>query len=727
MKTRIALPLLAACWILGFPAAGAAGETEFSGTVTLDLRGVSGEREAAKSQEYRDLRDGVAVSTDLHHADGGYHLEIESRDLGLDNQSLHLRGGDYGNFKYGIFYDETPHNYSFGARTFFTGIGTDELDYSAASRPKNQDTRLTPAVSTNQSLWNQFDYSIQRKAYGSGIEVSLKSPFYFRLNAKQEERTGTKPLGADSGVFADIIGTQTSSFGNVVEMPEPVDYRTTTAIVEAGYRTRPVVLTLSGLWSSFNNDNETLSWRNPYATTERVIETNYLPPDNDYWKVDAQGVFRLPASSTLAMRASYARLKDDLNLGTTTTDSVAANATNGISAATSPSYFTTTLGLNRSRFKGDVGYTNVRVAYDTSALKTITLGVLYDYAGKENESSTVEYTNLTTGDTVESELFENHKHHAGLSLGMGLPWETRLNLGYDYSKVDRTVREDAENTEDHGVSVRLRNAAFDLLTTRVKYQHVFRSSEFGLDASDFAAGDAASIELYERRFDVADKDRDVAGIGFDLSPTDRLDLGLEYTFTRDDYDTTALGLQKESRHEIYLDLSYRLPRDVVLGLSSGYERLESDQRERQYSPGNSTNPSSADTATAFNWYESLESDVWSWGLSAKVPVVKDKLDLAATWNYQESDGEGLFFSTGKALVDLDASGDYTKDTLEIKATYHVAKQLEVTLGYLHERLDYSDDQWNQYKYSSTNAFLSGAYADEEYDLNVGYLKMKFTF
>jgi len=112
---------------------------------------------------------------------------------------------------------------------------------------------------------------------------------------------------------------------------------------------------------------------------------------------------------------------------------------------------------------------------------------------------------------------------------------------------------------------------------------------------------------------------------------------------------------------------------------------------------------------------------------ANVPLVKDKLDFAASWNYQKSDGEGLFSSTGKTLVDIAASDDYTKSTLEIKAIYHVAKQLEVILGYLYEKLDYSDDQWNKYKYAPAASFLSGAYSDVDYDINVGYVKMKYSF
>jgi MtrB/PioB family decaheme-associated outer membrane protein len=726
MKTGIACSLLAAGLLLGSTAARAA-EPEFGGSITLRLIGIDDDHKSAKAQEYRDLQDGVAASASLRFAKGAYYLDVDGRDFGLDDQSFQLRGGEYGTFKYSLFYDQTPHNYSFGARTFFSGIGTGTLDYAAAPRAKNKDAKLTPAVSTDKNLWNTFDYAILRKAYGGAFEVSLRSPFYVKLGAKQEDRTGTKPLGADSGVFADITGAQTSSFGNVTEMPEPVDYRTRTVTAEAGYRTRPMVLALTGLWSSFDNANTLLNWRNPYVTTERVIETNYLPPDNDYWKVGAQGVFRFQPHSTLALRVSYARLKDDLNLGTTATDSVAPNATNGIPTSTSPTYFTTALGLDRSRFKGDIGYTNVRFSYDTSALQPLNLGLVYDYTGRDNKSDTVTYTNLKTGLSVESELFEYHKHHGGINLGMKLPLVTTLNIGYDFTRTDRTIRDDAKDTTENEFSLRLRNAASDLLTTRVKYQHLNRTSKTEISAADFKPGDAAAIELYERKFDIADRKRDVAGIGFDLAPAASLDLSLDYQYARDNYDETTLGLQKATRHEVNADLSYQLARFATLTASAGFEKVVSDQQERTFSPGNDTNPASANTATAFNWSERVKSDNWSFGLSAKVPIVKDKLTLGASWNRVKSDGEGLFSTTANPLADLGASDDYTRDTVDVRLSYRVAKQLELTLGFQHEKLDYNDDRWKNYAYVSSATFLSGAYADTDYDINLGYLKMKYSF
>ena len=112
-------------------------------------------------------------------------------------------------------------------------------------------------------------------------------------------------------------------------------------------------LQINTLTAKTTYENQTLNWRNPYVTTESVTETNYLAPENDYWKIGGQGVFRLPARSTLSLRASYARLTDDLNLGTTATDSAAGDAT-GTAAGT---------GRVRAAFGGRSGDLDITVTY----------------------------------------------------------------------------------------------------------------------------------------------------------------------------------------------------------------------------------------------------------------------------------------------------------------------------------------------------------------------------
>lgn len=725
MKRRIICALLAALPFFAALASHAA-ESEFGGTITLELSALDENDQSAKFQEYRDLRDGVTADVDLLLLKGSSYLEVSGRNIGLGDQSLTLGGGSYDSFKYTLFFTEIPHNYSFGARTFYSGAGTADLDYAAPDRAKGTDAQLRPTVGSDTNLWNTFDYGIVRKQYGGVAEVSAKSPFFVKIGAKREERTGSKPLGADSGVFADIIGNQGSSFGNVVEMPEPVDYLTSTATVEAGYRSKPMVLTFMGLLSSFDNDNQTLDWRNPYVTTERLIETNYLAPENEYWRVGGQGVFRLPAHSTFSLRASYARLTDDLNLGTAVADSKAAPA-GGLNATNSPDYFTTTLGVNRKKFKGEIDYTSARASLDTGALQPLTLNVQYDYTGRKNHSSTVEYTNFATGDSVESERLEYYANHASLDLGMKLSPRTKLDLLYDFRDTRREDRDDATSTTDHSVSLRLRNSSFERLTTRLQYQHLFRSSDAEEMIPSPSLTQDSSIELFVRRFDIADKDRDRAGVQFDLAVTENLDISLEYAYSRDDYDETTLGRLEDQRHEAFADLSYELPRGVLLGASAGYERVVTDQAQRQYNPGDITDPAAGNSRTAFNWTESLESDLWSYGLFAKVPVLPNKLDFAASWSYQKSDGEGLFTSSRTPLLDLNDSDNYKLQALEFKAIWKAARQLELVLGYRYEKFEESDTQWDGYVSVSRTSFLTGAYADEDYNVHIGYLLTRFTF
>ena len=144
MKTRVISALLAASLLLPAPASHAAEESGFGGTLTLRLLVLDEDDQSAKFQEYRDLRDGVSADVDLRHAQGAYHQEFTGRNLGLEDQTFKLGGGSYDRFKYKLFFSEIPHNYTFGARTFFAGVGTAELDYAAVNRAKDTDTRLTP-------------------------------------------------------------------------------------------------------------------------------------------------------------------------------------------------------------------------------------------------------------------------------------------------------------------------------------------------------------------------------------------------------------------------------------------------------------------------------------------------------------------------------------------------------------------------------------------------------
>ena len=197
-----------------------AGGYVYTGSVDLGVRSVSDGDKSAKFQEYRDLKPGVFADLTFGGDNGAYFMDFTGENIGRNDQKFEMEGGKYGAFKYSLHYDEIIHNYSFGAKTFYSGVGTASLDYSATNRAKNTDSSYTPAISTDAGLWaSTFDYSTKSKDTGAMLDFTFGTPFYITVDANQVESKGVRPVGTPSGVYVDKKGTQTSSFGNVVELP----------------------------------------------------------------------------------------------------------------------------------------------------------------------------------------------------------------------------------------------------------------------------------------------------------------------------------------------------------------------------------------------------------------------------------------------------------------------------------------------------------------------------
>lgn len=117
------------------------------------------------------------------------------------------------------------------------------------------------------------------------------------------------------------------------------------------------------------------------------------------------------------------------------------------------------------------------------------------------------------------------------------------------------------------------------------------------------------------------------------------------------------------------------------------------------------------------------------GLNIEALLMADRLRLYAGWDWAESDGESDFDSAD--LIDTDEVENFIQHILELKGTYYIDTAWSVTLGYVYEEWDCSDDQWNNYMIvvpgSRGDAFLSGAYADQDYEGHTGYLSVTYRF
>ena len=305
-----------------------AAESSFEGEVSAQGQLVHVNGSEAKFDEYADTKDGVYGAADLKYNSESYFMRLNAEDIGYDTQKYSLDGGMWGKFKYDLYYNEIPHNMTFGAKSFFSGIGGSDLT----------------GAPTPVSSWHKFDYETERKRFGGGISLDLLSPFFLDISAQTEKKEGIKPAGADGG--STLLFT---------ELPEPVDYRTDSFHVEGGYSKRPFFASLSYDFSKFDNDDQALDFANPFTLAGDSVT---LPPENKYYKLGFKGAIFLMYNTKISVNASSARATSD-------TDSNSILLTNS--------------------FKGKVDTKNLNAVLTSNPVKFLDAKLFYKYYDRANE------------------------------------------------------------------------------------------------------------------------------------------------------------------------------------------------------------------------------------------------------------------------------------------------------------------------------------------------------
>ncbi len=637
----------------------------------------------AKFSEYRDLKQGFSVfgNIGLGIDSDNYFLKFRASDMGYETQSYELEGGMWGKFKLDLFYDEIPHNITFDARTPFLGAGSDTL---------------LGAPNTNFPGWNTFDYSIQRRQYGGGLKLDMIKPFFFNVSFQRENREGIKPTGAAPGTSDDFA----------LELPEPVQYVTNNLKVETGYAKNPLFLSLSYLYSVFNNSNSSLNFIDPLvAAPEAGAPNNFsLPPDNTYHKGALKGALKLPFNS-----------KFSTNIG--------------ISRGTSETSLSPIIG---SFFTGRVETQNYDFAFTSNPVRFLDAKVYYKYYRRHNESD---------DPTGVADIFLDYKISTfGADLGLRLPENFYLSGGYKYVKTKRNKKGETDPEEilpfntDNIYFVNLKWTGFDLLDARVGYEKFDRDVNYQTVESSVNPA---------RRFSYAAQNKDTFKAALDIFPLENLNCGLEYRYSRIDYSDTIFGLRSDKRHELNISADYTIAKIAQVYGYGDYGWIKFDQVQQQ----------TEGLVTPANWNAKQTDITYGYGIGAKIHIIPNKLTLVFQHDYLKSNGsvdftlDPVFFTAagGAGLdgigannsnIDISRWDDYTLYSFKIKAVYNFTKFFSASVGYAYERLKYNDAQLDGYQFvnppggpvAGTNgAYLTGAYKDQSYRANLIFGGMSYKF
>jgi MtrB/PioB family decaheme-associated outer membrane protein len=698
MKRQIFLSVLLFGLASLSPAFAEEKEDKFSGEINAQgtLTHINGNE--AKFNEYGDMRNGLYSDVKLKYDDNKYYVDFYSRNMFYDTQSYDLEGGKWGAFKFNINYNEIPHNFTYDAQTLYSGAGTNNLTYP--SHPP----------STNVSTWNTFDYSTKRKDYGAGLKFDVLKPFFLDFSVAIDERKGIYPIGAAG----------TSPGGISIELPAPIDYKTNSINLLGGYVRNPLFISLGYFYSNFTDSNTNLYFRNPATNnTASVMDTYSMPPDNQYYKINLKGALKLPLNSKFNIDLATASAKSDAILSNSYVDNVAGGLRS--------------IALSTPFFNGQVDTNNISTSVTSKPLSFLDAKIFLKYDDRENKSDVITITDATqTPATFTNTLFNYRRVKYGTELGFQLPAKFYFLGTYNHSTISRE-REDIPDNRDDLFSGELRWKGFDFLAARIGYERLDRRAEFQIT-------DPTDIETFIRRFDAAGKIRDTYKASLDLFPTDNFSISFNYKHRVTNYPDTILGLTGDKGDEFLIDVDYLINKRIRLFGSFDYERIRQDQFQRQTT--GAVDPSLPPTPTAFNWTAAQKDENYSYSAGAEIFIIPEKLTLLLQYSYLQADGSvdytyllgAVPLPTGRTQDNIDLSNwdGYKLSYFLIKLSYNVTKSLSVAAGYVYEKYDYNDAQYDGYQYvpaitGSNGAYLTGAYNNPSYESHVGFVTLSYRF
>jgi hypothetical protein len=202
------------------------------------------------------------------------------------------------------------------------------------------------------------------------------------------------------------------------------------------------------------------------------------------------------------------------------------------------------------------------------------------------------------------------------------------------------------------------------------------------------------------------------------------------------YNETILGLKSTTSNQVNLDAGYTIGKIAQLNAYFDVELKKDYQLQRNISATGSPDPSVQNRAD-YNWDVVLKDNSYSWGAGSEIYIVPDnRLTLLLQYDnvnsYGNADFSYLFVPalTGRLNndnIDIATWDDYRLTSYSAKLRYKPTKNYTFIAGYAYEQYKYNDSQFNNYLMVQGTNYLSGAYANPNYDAHVIFVAASYKF
>jgi hypothetical protein len=495
--------------------------------------GVKGEGGGeAKFTEYRDLQEngGLYGRARLKFDTEKNFLNFDAGDFGYDTQYYKVDGGSWGKFKFDLFYNEIPHNFTFDAKTFFSGAGSDTL---------------TGVPSANISSWDTFDYSIERRQYGGGLKINMIKPFFFDASFQREEKDGIKPTG-----------TATSPGSIAYELPEPVNYITNNLKVEGGYAQKPFFFSFNYFLSEFNNGDTRLNLPSSLGSPNAFS----LPPDNTYYKGAFKGAVNLPYNTKFSTNIGLSKGRSDTSI----------------------------LSLISSDYEGRVDTKNYDLVLSSNPFRFLDAKLYYKFYKWNNKSE----DDLGVAEVFLD--YEKKTSGVDLGLRLPAQFYLSGGYQYVKTKRDEEGQTDLAQilpyNKDNIYSVDLRWGGLDFMVFKVGYEKLDRDADYQTSQSE-ARSDRVfpyaeqDRDIYKASLDIFPLDNLNFGFEYQHKKTDYRDTTYGLTTDKRNEFNISADYTIDNMAKLYGYSDYGLIKYVQMTNRSGIGSTENKQKDKSYGYG----------------------------------------------------------------------------------------------------------------------------------------------
>jgi hypothetical protein len=328
-----------------------AGGLLYRATVEFGAIGLTGDKDAAKFREYKDLDSGAYLNNFtvmIEKPKSAFHFDAVGGAVARNDQYYGLDVGRYNTWRVRGSFSEIPHVFTTTYRSLWDGLGSDVLTLRELRPGGTTDANTTQAnMLLAISSAPAADLELTREKGRARFDLTLPANWKAFASYTRERREGSRPFGA---VFGGGGG------GGNVEIPESIDYNTQDVMGGLQFANALTNVSLQAAASFFQNDIDTMLFQNPLFITTNTIAgvpaTTFtqgqfdLYPSNEYYNVKGEFARKFPKllKSRVTGVVSLARSQQNDNLIPSAIEPLTGGTINGVPTV---NVWNTTASLSR--------------------------------------------------------------------------------------------------------------------------------------------------------------------------------------------------------------------------------------------------------------------------------------------------------------------------------------------------------------------------------------------